>query len=125
ELAKTQSLPLHWGTKGFSLNVNLQGIDVPLCYGYPPDCVFKQSIYTGLVGQGGTLSKVADPQTLANVVATASQATGLFIPAGREFKCLINRNFSEAEIASLLSWISKMAAEIKKYGLNGELENSG
>ncbi|MDD3581816.1 MAG: hypothetical protein PHW74_12450, partial [Desulfobacca sp.] len=63
ELAKTQSLPLHWGTKGFSLNVNLQGIDVPLCYGYPPDCVFKQSIYTGLVGQGGTLSKVADPQT--------------------------------------------------------------
>lgn len=46
EFAETRSLLVHWGTKGFSLNVDLQGNHVAICYGYNPTAVFRQSVYT-------------------------------------------------------------------------------
>ena len=35
-----------WGSKGFSLNVGIDNELVTLLFGYPPNSVFKQSIYT-------------------------------------------------------------------------------
>jgi hypothetical protein len=33
-LYETHGFPIHWGTAGFSLNIDLNGKHVPLCYGY-------------------------------------------------------------------------------------------
>jgi hypothetical protein len=115
--ASSNALPIHWGTKGFSLNYDADGTHVILCIGYPPDAVFKQSIYTALVGQGGLLSKVAVPEDALRTFIDQMQDTGLFIPAGREFKCLINRQFSESEISSLLKWVESWIEIIRRYGL--------
>lgn len=44
--AETNGLPIHWGTRGFSINVNLNGKHVAILYGFPPQSVFKQVVYT-------------------------------------------------------------------------------
>jgi len=116
-LAKDKSMPIHWGTKGFSLNVDLDGTHVAVCYGYPVGAVYKQSVYTAMAGPGSMTSKTAAPEDVINALRGKARATGLFSPAGRELKCLINRSFSEAEISALLSWIEAVADTIRKYGL--------
>jgi hypothetical protein len=116
-LAKDKSMPLHWGTKGFSLNVDLDGTHVAIIYGYPVAAVFKQSVYTTMAGQGSMTSKTAVPEDVIKDLRAKAQATGLFTPAGRELKCLINRTFTESEVTGLLSWIEAVAEAIRQYGL--------
>ncbi len=48
EFARQNSLMFRWGSKGFSLNLELDTGFVSLFFGYPPDSVFKQSIYAGI-----------------------------------------------------------------------------
>ncbi len=88
-----------------------------ILYGYPPNSVFKQSVYTALVGSGGFFNKVDVSEEDAQAVLKTTQEVSLFQPAGREHKCLINRAFSESEIETLLRWIESVAGIIKKQGL--------
>jgi hypothetical protein len=120
EFAKANSFPIHWGTKGFSLNVDLDGTHVAFCYGYPPSSVFKQSIYTALNGHGGMLSKIDVTDEEIQTFSTEAQNSGLFQLAGSELKCLIQRLFSDKEIDWLISWLEKITKKIREYGLKGQ-----
>ncbi|MGH8499449.1 MAG: hypothetical protein ACRERV_11680, partial [Methylococcales bacterium] len=115
--AAEKSFPIHWGTKGFSMNVDKNGVHVPICYGYPPKAVFKQCVFTALVGRGGFLSKldVTDPEI--EQLWKEAQATGLFQSAGRELKVLINRNYNTTEIQTLIDWLEKVATAIEDHEL--------
>jgi hypothetical protein len=117
EFARQRSMPIHWGTKGFSLNVDLEGNHVAVCFGYPPDSVYKQSVYTALLGRGGMTSKTAVPEDVVKSLWTEAESTGLFRPAGRELRCLIDHKLSEQELTALLSWCEKVAASINEHGL--------
>ncbi len=117
QFAKSNDLPIHWGTKGFSLNVDFDGVHVAVCFGYPPHSVFKQSIYTALLGRGGLLSKINAPDTVPHDILSDAKKTGLFQPAGNELKCLINRPFSEDEIGKIVSWCKNSVDVIRSYGL--------
>lgn len=115
--AREHSFPLHWGSKGFSLNVDKHGTHVAVCFGYPPDSVYKQSIYTALVGRGGLLSKLAiSADTIAELWQEAEQS-GYFQRAGKELKCVINRAFSTEEIERILAWIRKVALVVQEAEL--------
>ena len=117
KFAKINNLPIHWGTKGFSLNVDFDGVHVAVCFGYPPHSVFKQSIYTSLLGRGGLLSKINADENVPQMILSEASKTGLFQPAGNELKCIINRPFSTEEIESLLSWCESSVRLIQSYGL--------
>lgn len=121
--AEKGGYPIHWGTKGFSLNVDIQGTHVAVCYGYPPSAVYRQSVYTALVGRGGLLSKVDVAENIATDLGNQAMSTGLFQPAGREFKCLIDREFSNDEIEKLQEWLNKTANIVKENGLKGQQDN--
>lgn len=123
EFADKNQYPIHWGTKGFSLNVNLNGTHVAVCFGYPPNAVFRQSIYTALIGRGGLLSKIDVPEETVLELGKDAQATGLFQPAGRELKSLVDREFSESEIVSIIKWLEKVIAVVREYGLKGQADN--
>ena len=110
-------MPIHWGTKGLSLNVDVGGNHVAVCFGYPPDSVYKQSIYTALIGAGGITSKTAVPEDVVKSLWKEAESTGLFRPAGRELTCLIDHKLSEQELTALLSWCEKVAASINEHGL--------
>ncbi len=115
--AKANAFPIHWGTKGFSLNVDLDGTHVAFCFGYPPHCVFRQSVYTALVGRGGLLSKVDVSEDIAQELLSAAQETGLFQAAGRELKCIVDRALADEEVSMLISWCEKTTSIIKEHGL--------
>ena len=117
EYAAARSFPIHWGTKGLSINVDKNGVHVVVCYAYPPKAVFKQSVYTALVGRGGILSKLDVSESEMQLLWHEAQATGLFQPAGRELKVLINRKFNNAEIQTLIDWLDKVATTIENHEL--------
>lgn len=112
-LARSESLPFHWGSKGFSLNVDVEGIHTAVCFGYPPDAVYRQTLYTAAFRKGSPFDKLDVTEDFALATLEAARATGLFEPAGRELKCVIDREFSQEEIASLLAWIKQEVARIR------------
>ena len=117
ELAKNESMPIHWGTKGFSLNVDVEGTHVAICYVYPPDSVYKQTIRTALRDVGGVERKTAVPDETIQMLLRQAEATGLFSPAGNNLKCHIDRKLTNAEVESLLSWCSSVKQAILEHGL--------
>ena len=46
-----------------------------------------------------------------------AQATGLFQPAGRELKALVDREFNTTEIQTLIGWLGKVATAIENHEL--------
>ena len=117
EFAKENAHPIHWGTKGFSLNVDMQGTHVAVCFCYPPNAVYRQSLYTALLGPGGLSKKVNAPEDVILNLGKEAEATGLFRPAGREYKCMVDRPFSPAEIDALLTWLKKCINVVEEHGL--------
>ncbi len=116
-LAEKRAFPIHWGTKGFSMNVDKNGVHVPVCYGYPPKSVFKQSIYTVLFGSRGFLNKLQVDEPEIMWLSDQAQNTGLFQPAGRELKAFINKRYSDEEIQTLIGWLEKVVAAIENHEL--------
>ena len=115
--AQTQPMPIHWGTRGFSLNVDIDGIHVAVFFCYPPRSVYRQSIYTTLMGRGGISMKTVVPENEVRRLWDKALAIGPFRRAGRELKCSIDRAFTESEIGELLSWCQEAATTIAQYGL--------
>lgn len=117
EFAQSYAMPIHWGTKGFSLNIDLDGTHIAVFFCYPPASVYKQSIYTTLMGRGGMTTKTAVPEDEVKRLWSKAEATGLFRPAGHELRCPIDRSLTDQEIGKILSWCEEVSATIKKHGL--------
>ncbi len=117
EFGKLHSMPIHWGTKGLSLNVDIDGAHIALCFLYPPDSVYKQSFRTSLRDVGGVYRKSAVPEEVILNLWNQAQNSGLFVSAGRDLKCVVNRKLTEQEIESLLDWLATTEKVVKNYGL--------
>jgi hypothetical protein len=118
-LAEERGLPIHWGSRGFSVNVNPNGVHFKFCYVYPPHSVYGQSIYTRLF-DSAFLTRVNSGEAIAGELAAKAKATGLFAPAGNEFKCPISRALTDKEVDALLAWILSAADRIEDAGLRGD-----
>ena len=115
DYAKNNNLLLRWGSKGFSLNVSLENGFVGLCFGFPPESVFKQSIYTGFEEIN---RKVKNPELLVNYFKSELGKTGYFVPARSNMKWLINKPFNHTDIDKFLAVLSRIINKIKESGLN-------
>jgi len=105
-----QELSINWGTKGFSLSLILDALDtntkaLPLCYGYPPTSSYQQSLYTAFGGRGGMAGKVIFPEQERRALV---EETGLFQPAGKDWKCMIDQHFTPANEERLLTFIDHL-----------------
>jgi hypothetical protein len=117
KFAKAHAMPIHWGTKGFSLNVDLGGTHVAVLFGYPPASPFKQCIRTTTERPGGMSTKTQVPEDEITRLWSKAEATGLFQRAGEELRCPIDRAFADEEIGKILAWCEEVAASVAKYGL--------
>lgn len=117
QFAAEKNFSLRWGAKGFSMNLDKGGVSVVVCYGYPPSAVYKQSIYTALVGQGGFLSKLEGVEFEVTQLWKEAMSTGLFQNAGRELKVLVNRTFHEHEMQMITGWLTKLSQAIERHPL--------
>lgn len=118
-LAEERGLPIHWGSRGFSVNVNISGAHFKFCYGYPPHSVYGQSIYTRIF-DSTFFARVNAGEAVARELAAKAKATGLFVPAGNELKCPISRALTDKEVDALLTWLVTAAGRIEEAGLRSD-----
>lgn len=116
-LADQRSMPIRWGTKGFSLNASVDGVNVVICFGYPPHSVYRQSIYTALFSPGGIGVKTTASDQVIRSLWSEAESTGLFSQAGRELKCPLDRPFTHPEVEAVLSWCLSVERAITSHGL--------
>jgi len=117
EFAKSKKLHFIWGSKGFSLNTIFNNEKIALLFGYPPNCVFKQSIYTGFEN---IIKKVEDSEKIVDIYRNKLEKTGLFTNAGDNLKWLINKDYNEKEIEVFLEILKEIIVLIieKKESAN-------
>lgn len=115
EFAQQHDLMLRWGSKGFSLNVEIGSGFVGLFFGYPPSAVFKQSIYTGFEG---ITKKVNDGENLVDFYRTRLEGLGYFINAQSNLKWVIDKPYSNTEIDRFLEIVEDLVFKIREQGLN-------
>ncbi len=111
--AEKNGLPIHWGTKGFSLNVDLGGNHVNILYCYPPHAVSKQTIYTVCAE---IIRKVEDGESIADYYRDELKSIGGFERAGAELKFLVKRAVSREDRDRLLNIISEVVDRIEQHG---------
>lgn len=114
EFAKQNSLMLRWGAKGFSLNIELDTGFVGLFFGYPPNSVFKQSIYTGFEEIS---KKVSNPEDIVEFYKECLENIGYFIKAKSNLKWVIDKAYSENKVERFLGIIEEVISKIKERGL--------
>jgi len=111
---KKNNLICRWGSKGFSLNIGINNENVTLLFGYPPNSVFKQSIYTGyeMISK-----KVNNSEEIIDFYKTQIKDFGYFKDAGSISKWIINKSYSEDEINKFLNILEEVIIKIKENGL--------
>jgi len=112
-IADEHGLPIHWGGKGFSLNVEVDGKHVALCYGYPPHAVYRQSIYTAFAH---IKKNIQDGEAVADEYSDRISKLNNFVQAGNEKKWIIESEVSPQFIEDLINVILDLAQTLKRYG---------
>jgi hypothetical protein len=113
DMAMSENLPIHWGSRGLSLNLNNFGNDIALCFGYPqltkPNQT-PQSIYTAF---REISNKVEGVGVLIENTKQRLINTGLFFPAGKfEAKYLIREKPEHEQVATILKIIRDLSNEL-------------
>jgi len=114
EFGKQNGLMFRWGSKGFSLNVVLDMGFVALFFGYPPDSVFKQSIYTGFEE---ITKKVNNPEDIIEFYKEQLENLGYFVKAKSNLKWVIDKDYSENEVKQFINIVEKVILKIRETGL--------
>ncbi len=76
--AKSHSLPIHYGSKGISINIDLDGKHISLFYCYHPTAVYKQTIYTDFFRKDSQLSRIISNDDILNIIVPIIQSARLF-----------------------------------------------
>lgn len=111
KFAKENELMFRWGSKGFSLNVELESGFVGLLFGYPPHSVFNQSIYTGFEE---IRKKINNSENIIEYFRTNLENLGYFVSAKSQLKWVIDKPYSEDEINRFLMVIKNVIEKIKE-----------
>jgi len=110
-LSESHDFPVHWGSKGFSLNADIKGKHVTLCFGYPPGSVFKQSLYTAFAF---IKKQVEGAEDLVKSFHDKFEKTGIFTTAGSEMKLVIQQKLAEKQIDDITKLLVDLANEIRE-----------
>jgi len=108
--SEENEMPIHWGTAGFSLNIDLNGNHVNILYGYSNIATGKQSIYTAVME---IKRKVRNHQEVIGPYFNNLKQTGLFKPAGNEIKWIINKPISSEQQNAIFDALLKVKKNIE------------
>lgn len=114
DFADKEQLMFRWGSKGFSLNHPFDNGFVALCFGYPPNSVFKQSLYTGFEE---ITKKINNPEKLISAFKSELNKLKYFENAKSNLKWVISKKYSETEVEKYIEILKYMIEQIKKEGL--------
>ena len=113
-LSETQGFPVHWGTAGFSLNVDLSGKHVPICYGYGKKAWFGQSLYTSF---SDVLRKIENGREIVLTFREKLGRMNLFSETEKELNFKFKKTLTDDQIADLVKIFVELAEAIETNGL--------
>jgi hypothetical protein len=102
-----------WGQKGFSLNFLDEDKNVALCFCYPANAVFKQSVYTAYEE---ITKKVNNSEFVNKYYKDELKKLGVFTNAGVNDKWILDREYKNMEIEKYLEIIENLCKIIKDNG---------
>jgi hypothetical protein len=117
KFAEQEKLLFRWGSKGFSLNKPFDNVFVGLCFGYPPNSVYKQSIYSGFEEIN---KKINNADSVINFYKYELEQFGKFEQAKSNLKWVLNKEISSSEIEKYLEILKRVIAKIENEGLKNE-----
>ena len=115
QFAENEDLIFRWGSKGFSLNKPIGNGFVGLCFGYPPESVFKQSIYSGFEE---LRKKTINAEHIIDFYRKELLNLNVFEDAGSNLKWVINKKVSDNNIESFLVVLKQVISLIEKEEQN-------
>jgi len=114
KFAEQEELIFRWGSKGFSLNKTFSNGFVGLCFGYPPNSVYKQSIYSGFEEIN---KKINNAEMVIDFYKSELNKFGKFEQAKTNLKWVINTEVRPAEIEEYLDILKRVIEKIEIEGL--------
>ena len=108
--AETNGLSIHWGTRGFSINVDLNGKHVAILYGFPPHSVFKQVVYTAFKE---IRNNIKDSEPIIEQYRQELVQLGTFENAQSEQKWLIKKDVDMDKKERFFAVLSSIVEKIK------------
>ena len=113
-IGKQDRMRIKWGSKGFSLNALSNGALIAVCFGYPLNSKYRQSIHTGT---WALREKSNIPRKIIDDIQKEVQATGLFVPLGNgeALTCRIDRRLDDTELAALTGWLESVISRIREF----------
>ena len=114
DFSLNNEMPIHWGSVGFSLNIDLNGNHVNILYGYSNISAGKQSIYTAGME---IRRKVANHKEIIEQYFNKLKQIGLFEPAANEVKWIINKPILDEQQSAIFDALQQIKKSIENNGL--------
>jgi hypothetical protein len=113
KLCEIHGFPIYWGTAGFSLNIDLNGKHVALCYGYGKKAWFGQSFYTAF---SDILRKVENGREIVLTFREKLRQIKIFTETEKELNFKFKKKLSETQITDLVKILVELADTIETNG---------
>jgi hypothetical protein len=114
KLSDLHGFPIHWGTKGFSLNVDIDGIHVALCYGYGLKARGGQLVWTAFTD---IINKVKDGEFIVKDLRQQLRPMNIFTETQKEMKFNFQKKINPTQITELADILVDLANKIESNGL--------
>lgn len=114
KFAEQENLLFRWGSKGFSLNKPFENGFVGICFGYPQNSVYKQSIYSGFEEIN---KKINNADSVINFYKSELEQFGKFEQAKSNLKWVLKKEISPSEIEKYLKILKRVIERIENEGL--------
>jgi hypothetical protein len=113
ELSDVHGFPVNWGTKGFSLNADVEGKRIALCYGYGSKAMGGQMLWTSFTD---IINKVKGGEEIVASLRKQLRGTGIFSETKKEMKFDFKKKLTETQIKDLTDVLVGLANRIELNG---------
>lgn len=113
KLADDNGFPIHWGTKGFSLNADVNGKHVALCYCYGGLSYFGQTIWTSFTD---ILNKIKEGEETVQTLRKQLRQMNIFSETKKEMKYDFKQKLTDEQIKDLTDILADLANNIELKG---------
>lgn len=113
ELSDLHGFPIHWGTKGFTINADVNGTHVALCYCYGSEARGGQIIWTSFYD---IKHKVKNGETIVKSLRNQLRQTNFFTETKTEMKYQFKQKLTETQIKELTDILTDLANQIETNG---------
>ena len=115
DLENHEGMRVRWRTTSFSLEADAQGAWVEVCTIGQPGSKYGQAVRTALGSDNWGIRTTEAPAEVVKQLWKKAQQTGLFMPAGIDLTCLVDRAFTDEEVNALVAWCVATGQVIREY----------